>query len=399
MTVPRITVAVLTFNRAKLLRICLESILAQDFDYFRVVVFDNASTDDTQEVVRSFDDARVNYAGSETNIGQLMNWNRAIRENRSEFLNIFHDDDVMLPGFLRESEAMLDKYPGAGMSFCLARNVDIEGRPMGIEGMEGAPSGLMDGVEFLHTIAAGAENAIPPSGVVFRSAALEAVGYFDSAHNRFMIDRGMYFRIAREFDFAVIDKELIQLRCHAEQEREKLLAIKEYLQIAANSDRLDAIAYLLTNDRCRDPDYRRWLQERLLFWNARHSEYFHRFAPDMYWSQEERTAMLALEVEALLAEASSWILVDEDQLDSAAFAGRRVFRFIDEDGYFWGLPSDDDHAIRELERLRADGAAFIVFAWPAFWWLDHYAGLREYLQNHYPVAANSSRCIAFRLIP
>ncbi len=52
-------------------------------------------------------------------------------------------------------------------------------------------------------------------------------------------------------------------------------------------------------------------------------------------------------------------------------AGRRVRLFLERDGHYWGTPPDDETAIGELERVRRSGIRFVIFAWPAFWWLDH----------------------------
>ena len=55
--------------------------------------------------------------------------------------------------------------------------------------------------------------------------------------------------------------------------------------------------------------------------------------------------------------------------------------FIERDGVYWGTPADDHEAIAELNRMHQKGINFIVFAWPAFWWLDHYKGFSEYLKS------------------
>jgi carnitine 3-dehydrogenase len=55
------------------------------------------------------------------------------------------------------------------------------------------------------------------------------------------------------------------------------------------------------------------------------------------------------------------------------------------------------HSIRELERLRAGGAALIAVLWPAFGWLEHYAGLREHLEAGYACVHRDDAVIAFDL--
>ena len=74
MKTTKVTVAVPTFNRARLLKICLESILNQTYSDFRVLVLDNASTDDTQDVVDSISDQRLSYLGSNFSISRGKHW-------------------------------------------------------------------------------------------------------------------------------------------------------------------------------------------------------------------------------------------------------------------------------------------------------------------------------------
>jgi hypothetical protein len=58
---------------------------------------------------------------------------------------------------------------------------------------------------------------------------------------------------------------------------------------------------------------------------------------------------------------------------------------------------DDETAIAELEALRQSGIQLVVFAWPAFWWLEHYTGLQTYLSSAGQPVFKSAHLIAFRL--
>jgi hypothetical protein len=84
----------------------------------------------------------------------------------------------------------------------------------------------------------------------------------------------------------------------------------------------------------------------------------------------------------LIPQGGTFILVGEGQWgESAIPPDRRAIPFLKRDGQYWGPPPDDDTAIRELDRLRRSGAELIVFDRPAFWWLDHYRGLRQHLDS------------------
>jgi hypothetical protein len=71
--------------------------------------------------------------------------------------------------------------------------------------------------------------------------------------------------------------------------------------------------------------------------------------------------------------------------------------FIERDGQYFGPPPDDDTASSELERMRRGGASFIVFAWTAFWWLNHYARFAAHLRGTYRRVLESDRLIVFDL--
>jgi hypothetical protein len=91
-----------------------------------------------------------------------------------------------------------------------------------------------------------------------------------------------------------------------------------------------------------------------------------------------------------------FILVDDGEL---GVGDRRALPFLERDGRYWGPPSDDATAIRELERMRRSGADFIVFIRTSFWWLDHYAGLNRHLRSLFRCEAQTDRQIIFDLRP
>ena len=86
-----------TYNHATYLRESIQSVLDQTFPDFELIIVDDASVDDTPEIVQSFGDKRIRCYRNLKNIGQTPNWNRCLELARGEYITIFHDDDVMLP--------------------------------------------------------------------------------------------------------------------------------------------------------------------------------------------------------------------------------------------------------------------------------------------------------------
>jgi hypothetical protein len=93
------------------------------------------------------------------------------------------------------------------------------------------------------------------------------------------------------------------------------------------------------------------------------------------------------------------ILVDDSTWEVGPIDGRKRVPFLERNGAYWGRPQDDAVAIAELERLRSEGASFIVIAWPAFWWLRHYAGFARHLRRGYPCILQNDRLVVFDLEP
>ncbi|MDX6696684.1 MAG: hypothetical protein QOE65_81 [Solirubrobacteraceae bacterium] len=110
---PLVTVGVPTYNRAPRLRRALQSILAQDYPELRVLVADNASTDDTPAVCAAFAaaDARVRVIRHPENRGAMANFQFVIDHAEGEFLLLLGDDDWISPGFVSACVGFLTAHP------------------------------------------------------------------------------------------------------------------------------------------------------------------------------------------------------------------------------------------------------------------------------------------------
>lgn len=108
---PLVSVAIPTFNRAPLLKKCVATVLAQTYPRFELLVSDNASTDDTSEVLSGFDDKRLRVIRQEINIGLLPNWNACVAAARGEYIVVLSDDDTIEPWLLERCIGVVAQRP------------------------------------------------------------------------------------------------------------------------------------------------------------------------------------------------------------------------------------------------------------------------------------------------
>src|ERR1700751_3211635 len=95
-----VIVGIPTYNRANLLEGALDSVLAQTYQHFRILISDNASTDQTAGLVASYRDPRIEYLRNDRNVGVIGNFNHLIQLADTDFLMLLSDDDRVYPDYL-----------------------------------------------------------------------------------------------------------------------------------------------------------------------------------------------------------------------------------------------------------------------------------------------------------
>ena len=111
-----------------------------------------------------------------------------------------------------------------------------------------------------------------------------------------------------------------------------------------------------------------------------------------------RAKQALFEIEENIPAAETLLLVDENLLhiNDHILMKHRWLPFPEKDGVYWGAPPDDETAIQELKRMHNEGAAYIAFAWPAFWWFGHYKDFWNYLQSTHEVIYESGNVVIYR---
>ncbi|WP_159882553.1 glycosyltransferase family 2 protein [Paenibacillus puerhi] len=112
-----VTVVMPTYNRARYLRLAIESVLAQTYGDFELLVLDDGSTDRTQKLVERYEDPRIRYFRHRVRLGMASNWNFGVEHSRGRYIAFLHDDDEWEPGFLNAMVQALDCEPEASVAF------------------------------------------------------------------------------------------------------------------------------------------------------------------------------------------------------------------------------------------------------------------------------------------
>ena len=126
---PTVSVLVKSYQHAPYVRQTIESVLAQSFQDFEIVVTDDGSTDGTAEILRGFTDPRIRLECHLENRGISAAMNATVARARGRYLAILNSDDWALPGRLRRQVGFLDANPDVGLVFGMPRPVDEAGLP------------------------------------------------------------------------------------------------------------------------------------------------------------------------------------------------------------------------------------------------------------------------------
>lgn len=190
-----VDVFVPNYNYAHYLRATIDSALAQEGVDLRVVVVDNASTDDSIEVIEAAmaADPRVHLIRHERNLGLITSLNEGLEWAKGDYAVNLSADDVLAPGWLARAVEALDGHPEAAFTFGRAR-LFSEAIPGALTRLR-SRSLLYEGAQFISSTCSAGRNPIrSPEGVFRVSTAREAGGF--SPVLPYSSDMGLWLRLA-----------------------------------------------------------------------------------------------------------------------------------------------------------------------------------------------------------
>jgi glycosyltransferase involved in cell wall biosynthesis len=133
-SLPLITTVIPTYQRPGMLQRAIRSVLDQTYPDFKICVYDNASDDETGEVVSAMAsrDSRIHYYRHPVNIGAQDNFIFGLSQVETPLVHLISDDDFLLRGFFARATSALKKYPGAAFYSGGMLSADPDGQVRGL---------------------------------------------------------------------------------------------------------------------------------------------------------------------------------------------------------------------------------------------------------------------------
>jgi glycosyltransferase involved in cell wall biosynthesis len=198
---PAVSIIIPTYNRSRLLARAVKSVLNQTYQDFELIIVDDASTDNTGEVVNSFNDQRIKYVRHEKNKGEAAARNTGIKTAGCNYIAYQDSDDEWLPEKLAKQMKLLENAPSeVGVIYTGFWKTENHRRTYIPFSWVKQKNGDIH-KELLYG------NFIGSPVVLIKKECFDSVGLFDERiHN--LVDWEMWLRISKHYHFRCVDEPL-----------------------------------------------------------------------------------------------------------------------------------------------------------------------------------------------
>lgn len=187
---------VLPAYKNKFIAQTLDSILAQTYNDFELIIVDDASPENLYEIISQYKDERIFYYRNERNIGGedlVKNWNHCIEYANGELLLLASDDDIYSPDYLEEMVSLSQKYPDIDVFHCRVAVIDEVGNYI----HAGEPVAEYESdIDFIVQRAINRRTQLVPE-FVCRTDALRGIGGFVNYPKAWFSDEMTWYLLAK----------------------------------------------------------------------------------------------------------------------------------------------------------------------------------------------------------
>jgi len=211
---PKVSVCIPTYNCGKYIGQAIKSVLNQDFENYELIISDNASTDDTENIVRNFHNQGLTYMKNERNIGYVGNLNRCLELAKGEFIVYLCADDIWYQGFLKNAIDLLEKDYSLVLVHTAYYEINENGSILrdSIRDDKINWEPFLKGEDFFKNFLI-IGGGIMPSNCVARTKFLKKVGGFDDKL-AYAADTAMWLKLSFQGNVGFIGDHLMGFRKH-----------------------------------------------------------------------------------------------------------------------------------------------------------------------------------------
>jgi glycosyltransferase involved in cell wall biosynthesis len=203
-----------TYQGGRFVAAAVESVLAQTFADFELVVVDDASEDETVQTVSRLADPRVRIVRNAARLGLAGNWNQAASEARGRYVKLLAQDDLLYPRCVEVQVAAMERPENAGVSLVCSKRDIINPDGVAIIRDRAFPrvQGRLSGREAIRRIVRSGTNLLgEPGAILARAEVYRTTGPFDDT-SPFMIDVERWVRMLEAGDLCVLPETLSAFR-------------------------------------------------------------------------------------------------------------------------------------------------------------------------------------------
>ncbi|TCR83626.1 glycosyltransferase [Rhizobium sp. BK376] len=213
---PSLDVAIPNYNYGHYLEGCVKSILRQNVETLRVLIIDNASTDDSARIARKLatSDPRIELRLRSQNLGPHASFNEGIDWAQSDYFLILCSDDLLTPHALADAVSVMEEHPQVNLTYGEALFLKPEDVETRVIDPQPATWSVEGGTALIERLCRSGRNPISGPTVVVRTAIQKAVGHYNPELTH-TDDLEMWLRIAARGQVAHTNSHQAIARVHS----------------------------------------------------------------------------------------------------------------------------------------------------------------------------------------